>query len=309
MFMNYQKKVFNHALRTLLYLLVVTPLSLLAQEESNDLQLPAGGRVVFMGDGLIERMNDHGYFEVLLHCNYPDNRLMVRNLGWSGDEIVFKLRRPDYGQIQKYLKEIKPDLIIASFGKNESFQKEEGLEKFSNDLEEFVTAIQEIKTRDSKMPDIVLVSPIAMEEQDRIKVDWKERNNWIAQYTNVLKEFSNQKGLRFIDVFAPTKQLYDQLEVPLTINGIHLNEKGYAILSEILASGLQLNFTNRSKGEAIRKTVIEKNKEFFYYWRPVNAEYIVGTRNEPYGVITFPPEIDQIEKLVERYDQQIWEQK
>jgi len=58
--------------------------------------------------------------------------------------------------------------------------------------------------------------------------------------------------------------------------------------------------------EGLRRTVVEKEEQFFYRWRPVNGEYIYGRRREPFGVINFPKEMEALDKIVAGLDRKIW---
>jgi hypothetical protein len=52
--------------------------------------------------------------------------------------------------------------------------------------------------------------------------------------------------------------------------------------------------------------VDEKNQWFFYKYHAVNGEYIYGRRAKPFGVVNFPVEMEQLEQLVAKKDQEIW---
>jgi hypothetical protein len=49
---------------------------------------------------------------------------------------------------------------------------------------------------------------------------------------------------------------------------------------------------------ALRPAIAEKNELFFLRWRAVNGEYIYGRRKEPFGVVNFPGEMQELETLV-----------
>lgn len=305
--MKAKKQIFYSSLCSFLLL----PAIFFAQVKENLFDLPNYGRIVLIGDGLVERMNEHGHFETLLQAANRSNRLVIRNLGWSGDELELNFRRPDYGDTNSYLNEIKPDLILAFVGGNDSYHQESGMKAFENKLETFVDRLQKIETRNSEPPKIILISPIAHEKINRLPFEVVEANNWIEKYTAIIKSVADSYDLSFVDLYQPTKEKFEQSEEEFTINSIHLSSKGYEMLSEILEEKLKLKKYNYKKeaAEALRKMINKKNKEFFFYWRPVNAEYIVGVRKEPFGVITFPPEIEKIRMLVEKWDQQIWDLK
>lgn len=58
--------------------------------------------------------------------------------------------------------------------------------------------------------------------------------------------------------------------------------------------------------EELRQTIVDKNQQFFYRWRAVNGEYIYGRRKEPFGVISFPPEMQKLDEMIRSLDQTIW---
>ena len=81
--------------------------------------------------------------------------------------------------------------------------------------------------------------------------------------------------------------------MPLTINGIHLSEAGDRIVAGLLMQGLGFQPAGQTAGmppaqfEQLRDLVRDKNQQFFYRWRPVNGEYVVGRRVEPFGAVNF----------------------
>src|SRR5262245_58864855 len=60
------------------------------------LKLVKGDHVVIVGNTLAERLQQHGHFETLLHSRFPELELVVRNLGWSADEISLRPRSKDF---------------------------------------------------------------------------------------------------------------------------------------------------------------------------------------------------------------------
>jgi len=58
--------------------------------------------------------------------------------------------------------------------------------------------------------------------------------------------------------------------------------------------------------EKLRRTIIDKNQQFFYRHRSVNGEYIYGRRKKPFGVVNFPPEMKKLDQMVRERDGRIW---
>ncbi|MDG2125768.1 MAG: hypothetical protein P8J87_18855, partial [Verrucomicrobiales bacterium] len=74
-----------------------------AAPAADRLALQPGDRVVFAGKTLAERAALYGYFEGSLHCAYPQHKLTVRNLGWSGDEVDLMPRPLNFGTFTEHL--------------------------------------------------------------------------------------------------------------------------------------------------------------------------------------------------------------
>ena len=58
--------------------------------------------------------------------------------------------------------------------------------------------------------------------------------------------------------------------------------------------------------EELREQIRLKNEEFFRRWRPLNAEYVVGRRVEPFGSVSFPPEMRALDERVQDLERQVW---
>src|SRR5262249_10180650 len=101
------------------------------------LELKRGDKIALIGNTLADRMQHFGNFETLLHSRFPHHELVVRNLGFSGDELTLRLRSANFGTPDEHLKRTQADVILAFFGYNESFAGQPGLDKFKQDLAEF----------------------------------------------------------------------------------------------------------------------------------------------------------------------------
>ncbi len=74
------------------------------------------------------------------------------------------------------------------------------------------------------------------------------------------------------------------------------------------AQGLRLTSGPAAENtEELRKVVRSKNRQFFYRYRAVNGEYIYGRRKEPFGVVSFPPEMEKLDRIVDDHDRIIWD--
>src|SRR5271155_1080810 len=93
------------------------------------LELKHGDKIVLIGNALAERMQYFGHWETLLHSRFPQLELVVRNLGWTADELTIRLRSKDFQNHGHRLEDETPDVVIAAFGFNESFGGAAGLAK------------------------------------------------------------------------------------------------------------------------------------------------------------------------------------
>ena len=158
------------------------------------LELKKGDHICIIGNTLAERMQHDGWLETLLHARFPKHDLVIRNLGFSGDEVdgwqnfEHRLRSMDFGTPDQWLAgnapmpaaaearprdksdvrknrfeltNTKADVIFAFFGYNESFAGEAGLPKFKEDLEAFIKHTLAQKYNGKSAPRLVLFSPIA----------------------------------------------------------------------------------------------------------------------------------------------------
>lgn len=252
---------------------------------AQQLELKKGDRIALVGNTLAERMQHHGWLETYLHSRFPQHDLVFRNLGYSGDEIVTRLRSKDFGSPDYWLGKVKADVVFAFFGYNESHRGPEGLPKFSTELDAYVKNLLANKYNGTSPPRVVLFSPIAHEDLfDKNLPDGKENNARIKMYTEAMGKVAKANSVKFVDLFLATQSLYAKtktpLTVPLTINGIHLNEYGDGMVADWIDGHL---FGNKQKLQdssvkKLRAAVLERNFYWFNRYRTVDGYSIYGGR-------------------------------
>ena len=271
--------------------------------------------IVFIGNTFAERLQHYNYFEPLLYASFPGRNLTVRNLGWSADEINMQSRPLNFPSQDEYLAKQKADIIFACYGINEAFNGPDSLENFKQQLSGFLQHLQQQKYNGQTPPEIILVSPIAHENLGGLLPDGAAHNQNLQLYTNAMQEVAKSLNVPFINLFEPTKKLSAGAD-SITINGIHLNDKGYKTVSEIMAKSLALpaaTWAEDSHTINLKKIIDQKNRQFFYLYRAVNSEYIVGRRKEPWvqppgGPISYPGELAKLSNMVTRLDSIVWAQ-
>lgn len=266
-----------------------------------------GDHVCIIGNTLAERMQYFNHFETHLHSRLPEHQLVVRNLGWSADELTLRPRSKDFQDHGHTLKDHKADVVLAFFGFNESFAGKVGLGKFESDLTDFIKTTTTTNYNGTSAPRLVLFSPIAFEDTGNSHLpNPGKMNQQIKLYVDAMKKVAAQSKVPFVDLFTPTLQAFKISKAPLTMNGVHLNDQGYAKLAPVICDALVGPAKEELDLDRLHKEVAEKNLQFFYDYRAINGYYIYGGRKKPFGVVNFPEEFAKLRKMIANRDQRIW---
>ena len=246
------------------------------------LKLKKGDRIALVGNGLLERAQDHGYLEALLQQKFPHHNLSVRNLAWAADEVGLMPRPANFADLEQHLVHEKTDVILATFGFNESFAGEAGLPAFKQKLAAFVARMKTKAFNGTTAPRIVLISPVANENAHGVPA---AKNNAILRlYTDAMREVAKAEGVAFIDVFEPTLAAMADAKGVLTHNGAHLTEKGHKVFAEAVYKAA-LGETPPEPNASLRAAIVDKDRQFFRRYRPLNTFYYTGGRNKEYGYL------------------------
>jgi putative heme-binding domain-containing protein len=271
-------------------------------------EIKQGDHICIIGNTLADRMQHDGWLETFFHTRFPKHDLVFRNLGFSGDELTLRLRSQSFGTPDQWLSgsapvpepnrlvtrngvrdnrfettNTKADVVFAFFGYNESFGGEAGLPKFKKDLEAFIKNTLAQKYNGKSAPRLVLFSPIAHEDlKDRNLSDGKENNARLEMYTKAMADVAAANGVPFVDLFAPTRELYGKATQPLTINGVHLNERGNLAVAKIIDGTLFAGQPEPKREteamETLRQAVIDKNFYWFNRYRVLDGFNVYGGR-------------------------------
>ncbi len=267
------------------------------------LQLEKGDRVALIGNTLFDRMKEFGFFESMLQLQFPEHKLVVKNLAWPADEIGLEPRPDNFADTEQHLFHEKIDVIFAAYGFNESFAGEAGLSDFRTKLTGFLADLKSKAFNGESGPRIVLVSPVKTENVDGFSKA-AETNARLARYTEVMAAVAADQHVGFVDVFNQEGGEPDQ---QLTINGCHLNEHGYEALGRALIKGCFKADAADSLPEGLRELVKDKSRQYFRRYRPVNTFYYTGGRNKSYGYLDFLPAMKNFELMVANREQAIWD--
>ncbi|MGJ8696893.1 MAG: PVC-type heme-binding CxxCH protein [Verrucomicrobiaceae bacterium] len=263
------------------------------------LQLRKGDRIAFIGNLLLDAERRHGHLETLLHHHHPDHQLTIRNLAWPADEVDLMPRPDNFGDLDQHLTYFKADVIFAAFGANESFGGSDGLSSFKERLDRFLTHLKTQAYNGEAAARIVLISPVANEEEAG------ERNNAnLRLYSNALAEAAKNHGIGFVDVMDKLPTIYISKLRPNTSDGYQLNAQGHAVFAGATMKAL-FGQDPSVINEDLRKLVVDKATQFFYRYRPLNTFYYTGARNKSYGYLDFLPAMRNFDMMVANRDNAI----
>ncbi|HEY1172811.1 MAG TPA: PVC-type heme-binding CxxCH protein [Verrucomicrobiae bacterium] len=246
------------------------------------LDLKPGEHIAIIGNSLPDRMQHSGYFEALIQAKYPKHELVVRNLGFAGDEVMKRSRSENFGSPDEWLTKVQADVIFAYFGFNESFKGYGGIEQFKAELGLFLKETKAKNYSGKGAPRIVLFSPIANEKhRDANFPDPTANNTNLENYTAAMAEVAKANDVQFVDLFRPSQQLYAaQKGQSLTVNGLHLTEEGDKVLAPVM---FQSVFGEKAPGgnlEKLRGAINDKNTEWHARYRTVDGYNVYGGRSK-----------------------------
>jgi putative heme-binding domain-containing protein len=300
-------------------------------------KLDKQARVVLMGNGLGSRMIHFGHFETELQLRYPDQQLLVRNMCDEGNTPSFRPHSSRKNQLgfpgadkfalpycdgkiapgeghfdteEQWLARLKPDVLIAFFGFNESFQGQAGLKNFRAELDAFLKHTLGQKYNGTAAPKLALVSPTAIQDLSATLdvPDGRLQNPLLATYTSIMEAVAGENGVLFVDAFRPSQIWYRESKEPLTTDGALLNDAGYRKLSTLLVD--RIFGKTPVKAEARRAKVLEAVLEKDYFWlndfKIPNGVHAYGRRYNPFGPANYPFEIQKNREMLAIRDQALW---
>lgn len=245
--------------------------------ETLPFQFQKGDVVSMIGNSLGERFQHLADIEAPVQSIFPDYNISFRNMCLSGDMVDKFPRSKGFTPMEAYLQYVEADVILCFFGYNESFEAKPG--EYTKRLTDFVTKLRSYQPNGKRFPRIVLFSPIAHENlNDPNLPDGKANNRRLARYTEATRAAAQNSGVTFINLFSLTKKLYKENQDPLTLNGIHLNEKGNALVGKYIAETL----TGKKAGDYshITKVAEDKNWHWFNRYRATDGNDIWGGRSK-----------------------------
>lgn len=284
-----------------------------------------GERIALIGNGLAERDTWYSRIETELQLRYPNQALFFRNMGHVGDTPGFRPHparvsqwafpgaekfHPDkqvhhgkgfYPTPDQWLTHLKADTIVAFFGYNESFDGAGKVGNFEAELDAWVVHTLSKAYNGEEAPRVVLVSPIAYEDQSA-KRDLPKGDNENANlllYAAAIEKVAKKHGLTYIDLFSPTKAIETKNDDAFTTGGFVPTEKGYQKIAELLATGIYGHQSHESKADPQLVHEAVKQKDWFWNcdYNILNGVHTHGQRYNPYGPQNYPDEVKKTREM------------
>ena len=237
--------------------------------------------VAIYGNGLADRMQHDPWVETVLQFHAKDLNVSFRNMSYSGDVANKRPRSKGFTNDAEYLQHVGPDVVFSFYGYNESHAGPKGADAYQAELEKLVGKYTALRAEKGKELRFVLFSPIAYQNfGDRNLPEGTKLNQNLAAYTEATRKAATVSGATFVDLFTPTKQLFESDSEKYTINGIHLNAKGYQKLAQIISKSL-LNQATPQEGQlsSIYAAVEDKNWHWHNRYHATDGNDVWGSRS------------------------------
>ncbi len=212
--------------------------------------------VAFVGGGSLAA--GAGNIEEQLGLAFKGARF--RNLAWEGDTVFERRRDVNFGTLGRSLSRAGASVVILQFGQMESLKGD--VDAFRDAYDKLVGEIQERTKR------IVILTPTPFRKEGP-SPDPGPRNEVLVRYVVACRQVAVRRqalfvGLSFLDV--------------ATRDGLHPSDAGHESIAGAVARGLGLD--PRPVPTDLRRSIREKNRLWFDFWRPMNWAFIEGDRQE-----------------------------
>ncbi len=209
-------------------------------------------RVVWVGSTWVEREQQSSHWEASVHALFPGKKIVWRNLGWSGDNVSGESRagfgsvEDGYKELLKNIRDLKPNLILVSYGFNEAFEGAKGISNFKT---KYARLLKDLKPLGAKIH-LTGLQPVVNHPPELVSTDALDTQQ--KQYNLAIQEIAHDAGVGFLTTTSLV------LTSPnFSSNGIHLTPDGYRHLIPGWIKMLGLN----SQAVGFRANLTPNSKE------------------------------------------------
>jgi lysophospholipase L1-like esterase len=197
-------------------------------------------KVVFFGDSITQAgVEKGGYIDVLqnmIAAKGAADKFELNGAGISGNKI-YDL----YLRIEKDVLEKKPDVVVIWVGVNDVWHKASS--NTGTDFDKFGkfydAVVKKIQANGAK---VIIVTPAAIGEKNDYS---NAQDGDLNAYSSWMRKYVKENGLGLVDL----RSIFHEYSVAhnpenkdrniLTTDGVHLNEKGNALVAEEMWKALQ----------------------------------------------------------------------
>ena len=177
------------------------------------------GRTLLVGDCVF----DNAHLE-----NYINTGDIINN-GICGDTTI-TLKDTLYKRAIKY----KPTTLFLSIGSNDIGFDNRDVKEIYNNYVEIIEELQK-RTKDTKiiLLSVLPVNPVFKDKTDKQLVE--QRSNFDINMLNYyIRNYASRNKIKFLNLNHHLANNFEQLNMDYTVDGYHLNNSGYQVLSELI---------------------------------------------------------------------------
>ncbi len=281
--------------------------------------LKQGDVVAFVGGTDVAAVQETGHLEALLSVKYRGLGVRFRNFGWEGDTVFAQPRDIGFPSLKEHLERVHASLIVLQFGRAEAMSGRDGGPGFAAAYEKLLNECMR------QTPRVVLVTPPPYESGGGMLPDLSRYNGNLDTYAFVISKMARDHGLPVVDLFAELGGKSHR-EPRLTDNGLQFTPRGHALIAGAFVRQAGFGDLAERAGqpdkngvwpdarfERVRKAVVEKDRLWFDYWRPMNWAFLGGNRTEQpssrdhrdRNIRWFPAEMEKFVPLIEAKEKEI----
>jgi len=162
-----------------------------------------------IGNTLADRMQHSGWLETLLQSRYPQQELVLRNLGFSADELTLRLRSQELRQPRgvadpdengRGLRVLRLQRVVRRRSRASEVQ---GLSREVHQVDHRREVQRQIECASGPV-----LPPIAHENlHTTLLPDGADNNKRLELYTKAMGDVAKSAGVPFVDLFHATQKL------------------------------------------------------------------------------------------------------